>query len=259
MRMFILTQDDPIYIPRMLDVFLSRLDAGRKVSGIAVLEGDTKAASIPRYVSLFGPVATAKMGVALCANRGGDYLGRMLGIPTSCSVPAVAARHGIPVHRPRNVNATGFLDTLRTERPDLVISIACPQIVKKRLLEIPRLGCINVHSALLPKYRGRFPSFWVLANGETETGVTVHYMNERLDDGAILVQKKVPIARSDTLHTLILKSKVDYAAGALLEAVDKLAAGDFSTMPNDAAAATYYSFPTPEAVRRFRESGRRVR
>ncbi|MFB6273248.1 MAG: methionyl-tRNA formyltransferase, partial [Salinibacter sp.] len=142
---------------------------------------------------------------------------------------------------------------------DLVVSIACPQIVREDLLTCPPEGVVNIHGALLPKYRGKLPSFWVLANGEEKTGVTVHYMNEDLDDGPIIVQKEVPIRPDDTLHSLVLRSKVQYGASALAEAVRQIANGTVETEDNPEEDATYFSFPDGEAIRRFRTRGRKIR
>lgn len=131
--------------------------------------------------------------------------------------------------------------------------------MRKDLLAHPPEGVINIHGALLPKYRGKLPSFWVLAHGEEKTGVTVHYMNEELDDGPIIVQREVPIELDDTLHSLVLRSKVQYGASALAEAVRQIMEGEVDPKENDESEATYFSFPTPDAIQRFRDQGRKIR
>src|SRR5262249_34005154 len=136
-------------------------------------------------------------------------------LPTSglYSVAAVARQHAVPLLETRSVNSAEYLDRLRRLGLDLIVSINASQKFKTPILSLPRLGCINVHGALLPRYRGRLPSFWVLANGEKETGTTVHFMNEELDDGPILLQERVAIAPDDTQDSLIRKTK---AVGARL-------------------------------------------
>jgi methionyl-tRNA formyltransferase len=84
-------------------------------------------------------------------------------------------------------------------------------------------------------------------------------MNEDLDDGPIIIQKEVPIAPDDTLHSLVLKSKVGYGASALAEAVRRIQSGTVATMRNPEDEATYFSFPDAEAIRQFRERGRKIR
>lgn len=135
------------------------------------------------------------------------------------------------------------------------LSINASQVFKPPLLALPRLGCINVHGALLPKYRGRLPSFWVLYNGEQETGVTVHFMNEKLDDGPIIIQRRIPVVPGETQHSLIMKTK-KIGAELLLEALERLEQGQIEIQPNDCAHATYYSFPTPQDGQKFRRLGR---
>jgi len=168
-------------------------------------------------------------------------------------------RHGIREHTPDNINGDAFLRKLKQWDVDLVVSVACPQIVRDDLLSLPPKGVINIHGALLPRYRGKLPSFWVLANDEEVTGVTVHYMNAELDDGPIIVQQEVPISPDDTLHSLVLKSKVGYGASALAKAVAQIQHNAVELVENDSDHATYFSFPTSEAIRRFRAHGRRIR
>src|SRR5262249_42512895 len=157
------------------------------------------------------------------------------------SVTSVAQHHRLTFLPTSNVNSKDYLEQLRALNLDLVISINASQKFKRDILALPRLGCINVHGALLPRYRGRLPSFWVLANGETETGPTVHFMNEELDDGRILLQERVPIGPDDTQDTLIRKTKT-VGARLLVEAIDRLEQGAASTQPNDRSQATYFSF-----------------
>ena len=174
------------------------------------------------------------------------------------SVKAVARRFSIPVYKPENINSAEFLSILKKIEPDLIVSVAATQVFKKKLLNIPPLGCINVHGALLPKYRGLMPSFWALANGEKETGVTVHYMTPKLDDGDIILQAKLKILPSDTLHSILRKSK-RLGAELLLKAIEQIEKGTVSTKPNNTNQATYFSFPTKEDAKRFRQMGRKFR
>jgi methionyl-tRNA formyltransferase len=86
---------------------------------------------------------------------------------------------------------------LREARLDLLISIEYPQILKKSVLEIPRLGCVNLHPSALPKYKGRHPVTWALINGEPEIGITLHFMNEQIDEGEIILQDFAAVGRDD--------------------------------------------------------------
>jgi methionyl-tRNA formyltransferase len=174
------------------------------------------------------------------------------------SVKGIARTHGLPLLTPENVNSPEFLEQLREIDPDLVISVSCPQIFGRDLLGVPRLGCINVHSAMLPNYRGMLPSFWVLAQGEDRTGVTVHYMNPGIDGGDIIGQTTVPIADDDTLRSLMKKCK-SVAADLVLETVRRFRSGEVRTLPNPPDEGAYFSFPTRDDVLRFKARGRRLR
>jgi methionyl-tRNA formyltransferase len=154
------------------------------------------------------------------------------------------------------INAASFVEVLRQEiRPDLLVSIAASQILRRRVLDVPPLGCINLHSAPLPRYQGMMPNFWTLMHGEREAAVTVHEMVEKLDAGDILVQRPVPIHPGDSLHDLMVRSK-EVGVAALLEAAAQLEAGTATRRPMDAREATYFSFPTRDDATRLRRMGR---
>lgn len=102
------------------------------------------------------------------------------------------------------------------------------------------------------------PSFWTLANGESEGGVTVHFVDEKLDNGPIVVQRRYRIHPRDTLEDVMARSK-DLAAEAIIDAVRLIEAGDPPLLPNDAAEATHFSMPEREDVRRFLDNGHRFR
>src|SRR5262249_43152347 len=138
-----------------------------------------------------------------------DPLSRVVRTGHSWSIADAARRAGIPCTRVPKVNAPEFLDRLRALDVELIVSIACPQKIGAELLALPKHGAINLHGSLLPRFQGMLPSFWVLARGETTTGVTVHWMNEAIDHGDILLQREVAIEPTDTMHSLVLRSKVE--------------------------------------------------
>jgi folate-dependent phosphoribosylglycinamide formyltransferase PurN len=259
MNVFLLTQEDTLYLPDMLNRLMEEKPSACRMVGAAVLKGEVAAENVTDYLRLLGPRGTLLQGADFARRKLLDVLDRRLGLDGDYSVNGALRAHDVPVCSPDDINARSFREQLQRQSVDLLVSVACPQIVKKELLAFPPKGILNIHGALLPKYRGKFPSFWVLANGEEKTGVTVHYMNEALDDGPIIVQRDVPITSEDTLHTLIRKSKIEYGAPALAEALQRIAEDRVETQENDEAQATYFSFPTDEAIAAFRRSGRRVR
>ncbi len=259
MNLFLLTQPDAFYIPKLIDRFVEEKPDDAEIVGASVLEGEIALENVPDYLRLMGVRGTVLNGLDFARHKILDLIDRGIGLNGLYSVRGALQAHDIPEYTPENVNDPSFLRELDRRDVDLVISIACPQIVRTDLLAHPPEGVINIHGALLPKYRGKLPSFWVLAHGEDTTGVTVHYMNEELDDGPIIVQHEVPIEPDDTLHSLVLRSKVGYGAPALAEAVRQIMAGEVEPKANDEEAATYFSFPTPKAIQRFRNQGRKIR
>ncbi len=176
--------------------------------------------------------------------------------PSVPSLAQMSARFGVPLVHAKNVNSTESLATLKGWQPDLVVSVYLNQLIKKPIIELAHAGVINVHPALLPRNRGLFPYFWALANGDTETGVTVHWVDTRFDTGEILAQRAFPILPEDTVLSLAGKS-AQLGAELLVEAIRAIAAGDPPRVPQNSAEASYFSWPTPQAVRQFRRRGRR--
>lgn len=245
-RAAIITQDDPFAVPVLLREFLARRAecvAAVFIATDPLAEG--LSATVRRWASVFDPHSFVRYGLR--------YLRAKLLGPRP---ERMAARFGVAAEAVADVNAPEFLERLRALEVDLVISVACPQIFRRELLSLPRLGCINVHSGPLPRYRGMLPTFWVLYHHERETAVTVHRMNARLDDGPIILQEPVPIVAGETQAGLMERCKL--VGGRLLaEAVALLEAGTAPELPNPRAQATYFSFPTPEEARRFRAEGGR--
>lgn len=160
------------------------------------------------------------------------------------SVAQLCARHGIPVHAPEDANHPLWVERVAKLNPDFIFSFYYRNLLGEALLATARQGAFNLHGSLLPKYRGRAPANWVLVNGETETGVTLHRMVKRADAGAILAQQKVMIERSDT--SLTLHAKLREAATQLLrDALPQLAKGTLSETAQDESQATCFGRRTP--------------
>ncbi|MCD7945143.1 MAG: methionyl-tRNA formyltransferase [Clostridiales bacterium] len=153
-------------------------------------------------------------------------------------VKEVALAHGIPVVQPQTLREEGTLKTLAAFRPELMVVAAYGKILPRPFFEMPPLGCINVHSSLLPKYRGAAPINWAVINGERETGVTIMDIAEALDSGDILAQATTPIDPDETVETLHDRL-AEMGADLLSETVDKIAAGTVQRTPQDDSLATY--------------------
>jgi methionyl-tRNA formyltransferase len=259
-RIFIVTQEESVYLPAFLDGVLQA--RARNVCGVVILPElmphATWLSTLRDHLALYGLFGFVRLVLRYGMHRLLDRLQR-LGLPVGGlhSVRAVTERHGVRLYDTPSINDPGFLETLHGLSPDVVVSVNASQKFGKRLLALPKWGCINVHGALLPRYRGRLPSFWVLANGERETGATVHVMNSDLDDGPIIRQERVAIEPTDTQHTVIRKTK-RLGGRLLLEALDLFESGRVVLFPNDRARATYYSFPKRDVAKRIRATRGRL-
>lgn len=161
------------------------------------------------------------------------------------SVAELARAHHLPVYAPPHPNTPDFINLIRKLAPDLILSFYYRRILSRELLAIPRLGGINLHGSLLPKYRGRSPVNWVLVNGEKETGVTLHYMVEKADAGDIIAQRAVAIDIEDT--ALSLFHKMTAAAARLFrESYPLIKAGTAPRIPQDSRLATIFGGRKPE-------------
>lgn len=144
---------------------------------------------------------------------------------------------GLPVYQPAKMRDGEALGILRELNPDLIAVAAYGKILPVDILELPRLGCVNVHSSLLPKYRGAAPINWAILNGEDETGITIMYMAEGMDTGDILAQAKTPIGIEEDARQLFGRL-AEMGAELLVETVAALEAGTVKPVPQDESRAT---------------------
>ena len=168
---------------------------------------------------------------------------------TFSPVKEYALSHGLTVYQPTKLRDGTALELVRSLAPELIVVVAYGRILPKDILDVPPLGCVNVHASLLPKYRGSAPINWAMLNGDTETGVSIMYMAEELDAGDVILTAKTPIDPEEDLPSLWDRlAKV--GAEALAEALPLLAAGTAPRTPQDAAQA-----PGPAPRRNWRASG----
>jgi len=153
-------------------------------------------------------------------------------------VKELALKYGIPVHQPHKVRDPDVIERLRELRPDVIVVVAFGQILPKALLEIPPLGCINVHASLLPRYRGAAPLNWCIVNGEMETGVTTMLMDVGLDTGPMLLKRSTPLDENEDIVSLHDRMSV-LGAELLSETLDGLAAGSIVPQAQDGAHSCY--------------------
>jgi methionyl-tRNA formyltransferase len=184
----------------------------------------------------------AEVTLVLCNPDRPAGRGRSLASPP---VKVEAMRRGIPVFQPEKARHPDAVARIAAEAPDLIVVVAYGHILPKSILDIPRLGCINVHASLLPRYRGAAPINWAVARGETVTGITIMRMDEGMDTGPMLHVREMPIGEEDTAETMFPKLS-RLGAESLREALHKLREATLVETPQDAALATYAPLLTKE-------------
>jgi methionyl-tRNA formyltransferase len=157
---------------------------------------------------------------------------------TPSPVKVLAEKSNLPVLQPLKARDELFIDELRDLKPDLIVVVAYGQILPPAILDLPRFGCLNVHTSLLPKYRGAAPIQWAIANGDAETGVTIMKMDAGLDTGPMLATRRtriLPTDDSQVLHDRLAQLGADL----LSETIPAYVAGNISPTPQPATGSTY--------------------
>lgn len=158
--------------------------------------------------------------------------------PVYSPVKAYAVEKQIHVFQPERIKRPEAVEELQKYPADVFVVAAFGQILSKEILEVPRLGCLNIHASLLPKYRGSSPIQWAVINGEEKSGVTIMQMNEGIDTGDILYQKEILLDKKETGASLFDKLAA-LGAEAIVEALALLEAGKLKPIPQDESEASH--------------------
>lgn len=248
MRVYLIIVEEPFFHP----AFVRRVLAGVRdeVAGLTVVpdvSGKTFYRFLRYQLRFWGPKGFLVLSAKTAWFRVMRALKRVFPrLPGDYSVAEVARSMGIPVFAAANVNAPDHLDHLRGLGLDVIVS-ANGQIFRKDLLAVPRIGCINRHSALLPRYGGLWPVFWAAVHGETRVGVSVHWMKVKLDAGDIVAAREIPVEPGDSVCTLYGKAFA-VSADVVLEALDAIRAGRMCLKPYRPEEASYFGMPKYEEL-----------
>ncbi len=152
-------------------------------------------------------------------------------------IKELALEHGAHVYQPEKIKSDSAYDFFRRVQPDVVVIVAYGQIIPQRLIDIPRLGWINLHASLLPKYRGAAPIQWAILNGETQTGLTTMQIDAGMDSGNILLQRAMEIGPDETAPELAARM-AEAGAPLMAETLGKLERGEITPIAQDHTQAT---------------------
>jgi len=253
MKILLITQDEPFYLAESINYLLNRLPVDTQVVGCCLFDVSPfgkKESFIDKAIKtykVFGAKFFLYYAVKFVLNK----------LSPNRSVLKTLKKQDVPVIRlEQHINHPESIDLLKSYESDLLISIAGNQIFKKPIIELAPKGCLNLHTALLPKYRGLMPTFWALKNNEKYTGVSVFFVDEGIDSGPIIVQKKIDITNIINQSQLIKHSKI-IGMDAIIEAINLIQNGDYQLIENDDSKMTYYSFPERQDVIDFLKKGKR--
>lgn len=260
LRVIIITQEDAFSIPRNIERVITL--PGIEVSRVFVLNIKGSVANRKAYFAKgFGLLQSAKMAILLAGARIADLADGLVGnqwLKEKRSIRAVCQRWGICYAIVDGVNNVDFHNRLRSIRPDVVVSFSAPCVFQPELLSIPTHGSINLHCSILPQYAGLLPSFWVLFHEEQTAGATVHYMDDRIDNGAILSQTSFALDQGISMFRLIERTKSE--GGRLMcEVLLKIRDGkEIQVHENRVENGSYFTWPTIQQFQEFRNRGGRL-
>jgi len=258
LRVFLAIDETPFFHPQFIDELLSRCED--RVVGAALIRWAPSVADSSLYLRRNIYRLSVREIAALGRRRAAAALGNRL--PGLCpgggprSVRLALERHRIPYFPvDSDINEPHYVDRIAGLGPDVILSSQC-HIFRRTLLQTPRIGCLNRHCSLLPANAGLWPIFHALRKQEPETGVSVHVMSERVDEGVVLSQRRVPCTPTKSMLDLYAECFA-LAVGAVIEALDSVRSGDLRPVENG-LPPSYYSLPSAEQWREFRRRGGRI-
>lgn len=223
------------------------------ISGVVIVTGDYKARSGFRALWEVGKATTKPYLIYKVASSLSLSAAQSLSPGAALSVAQWAQAAGAPLLEVQAINSDQALSWVASLEPDLLVSVSCPQMIRKKMLAIPARGGVNIHSSLLPAYAGLAPYYWVLSTGERVTGTTVHYMTLKFDEGNILAQEQLEVQPGESAFHLF--KRLALVGGCALSAgVTRALAGD-PGRAQDLSCYTYFSHPTWSSYRELRRQG----
>ncbi|MFC1658438.1 formyltransferase family protein [Candidatus Omnitrophota bacterium] len=248
-RVLFITQQDPFYIRVFFEEFLKSYPGISRILGVVICPTMAKR-SLPKLVkqmyNFYGFRDFLRMALRY-------FMARI----KRGTLKNLLRNHRVSVFKEPDINSDAFLDFCRRQEPDIIVSVAAPQVFREKLLSLPKWGCINIHHSKLPQYRGMMPNFWQMFYDEETAGITVHSINLRIDEGKIILQREIPIIKGESLDSLIKRSK-RIGAHCVIEALDLIREDKVSYLPNNPEKGSYFSFPDRKDVLAFRRKCKKI-
>ena len=251
MRIIIITQDEPFYLAENLSYFINSLSKDVEIVGV-VLSKPSPSGKKESFIRK--SIKTLRIfGFKFFIYYSIKYLISFFN--SSKNVKLSLKKLKVPIIQLRkSINNPDSILKIKAFKPDLFVSILGNEIFKKEIISLSKHGILNLHSSLLPKYRGLMPCFWVLKNDEKYTGVSVFLVDKGIDSGPILVREKISIGNMK--HSELIKYTKRIGMIAVKKAIEMIKNKEKVRLPNMDSLMTYYSFPTRKDVIEFYRKGK---
>tara|TARA_Y100000591_G_C21744161_1_gene650988 strand:+ start:346 stop:1125 length:780 start_codon:yes stop_codon:yes gene_type:complete len=258
MKIVSIVSNDKTYQPKVYDNLISKVV---KDFECIIIVPFTNNVMTPRKMiiflfNLYGFKGFILKFIEVCLCNILSFLENFLSFSRSYSLPNIAKKYDIPIYRFNSLENLDLIKLLQSINPDLIIS-SQGHFIGKKILKIPKHGVINKHAGLLPEYRGAYPVFWAMLNGEKKIGVSIHFMNDKIDGGDIIIQKEIQISESDTFETLYSKV-IKITPELFVKAIDVIKSNEMTVIKNEDKHSTYFSFPKKEDILRFKKKGLKI-
>lgn len=254
MRILVITEEDEFYLPLSLDLLL------RNYSEQIVEVVSAKNPLLPNkfrtalsFYKTFGFNPILSHGLRLFRAKLLDTLPWLNFTGRHYSIQRVCKAYDIPYSFADNINSPDFIRRYKQLGIDLIASVSPTQIFKEDLINLPRHGCINIHTAKLPQYRGLYPTYWAMASGEKTIGISIHYIEKGIDTGKIILQDEVEVPSGTTLDHMLILTKLK-GAELLVKAIKQIAERTEQAFYAE-GEGSYFSFPTPDSYKKFKKLG----
>lgn len=248
LNVLIITEEDVFYVYEFFKVFFPLAKKAeyqiRAITILAPFNKKSNFALAKQMYGFYGPLRFIRVGL--------QYVLKKI---AGATIGNLSRKYNVGFLEAENVNDPEYIKKIREMNIDSIVSIAAPQIFKRELLQSVKYGCINSHSALLPENKGMMPVFWGMFKGDSEIGVTIHYMEEKLDAGNIIKQERIK-GNNKSLHEMILKTK-RISAVLMNETLTEIMSGSSTSTPMP-SGGSYQTFPTPSEVKEFKRRGKKI-
>jgi len=250
LRILFITQEDPFYVKVFFEEFFKLYKDKSNILGVVICPTMNKKSLLKLVKQMLDFYGFRDFLI---------ILSRFITLKTAKeNLRQLCAHNQIPVYKEKNINGDTFIKHWQNKSIDVIVSVAAPQIFKKNLLDLPKWGCINIHHAKLPHYRGMMPNFWQMYYSEKNAGISVHKINQRIDEGEIILQKEVPLVeQNESLDSLIKRTK-RIGAHCIIEALELIRDDRVAYLAYHKENGSYFSFPSKAQVKEFRRMGNRL-